>query len=139
LDIDRAQNAGMYESRMPTLIAIAVVQRDEQFLIGQRPPGVALAGLWEFPGGKVHAGESPEEAAARECEEETGLVVIARFRYPERLQDYEHGRVQLHFIHCEPVDAAALPKAPFRWVQRADLASYEFPAGNRPLLDQLLQ
>lgn len=55
----------------PQSIAIAVVQRGEQFLIGQRPLGVALAGLWEFPGGKVLPGESPEAAAVRECQEET--------------------------------------------------------------------
>ena len=47
----------------PTPIAVAVVRYDGKFLIGRRPEGVPLAGLWEFPGGKVHAGETPEAAA----------------------------------------------------------------------------
>jgi len=122
-----------------TQIAIAVVQRGEDFLIGQRPPGVALAGLWEFPGGKVQPDESPEEAAVRECAEETGLAVVARSRYPERVQDYDHGRVHLHFIHCELLHASAPPNAPFRFVPRSELGNYEFPAGNRALLDHLLR
>ena len=62
----------MSDSR--TLIAIAIVEYDGLFLVGQRPPDVPLAGLWEFPGGKVQAGETPEAAAARECFEETGLT-----------------------------------------------------------------
>lgn len=125
-------------TRPLTQIAIAVVQKNDRFLIGQRPAGVALAGLWEFPGGKLEPGESPEEAAARECWEETGLVARARFHYPRQEHDYAHAKVRLHFIACELVDQAAEPHAPFRWVPRAELANYEFPAGNRKLLAQLL-
>jgi 8-oxo-dGTP diphosphatase len=126
-----------------TQIAIAVVQRGDQFLIGQRPVGVALAGLWEFPGGKLLPGESPEEGAIRECAEETGLVVKplpkeGTSRYPEQVQEYAHGVVHLHFIACEPVDPLAVPRAPFRWVERSELAEYEFPEGNRFLLAMLL-
>jgi 8-oxo-dGTP diphosphatase len=122
----------------PVPIAIAIVQRGDQFLIGQRPPGVALAGLWEFPGGKVQPAESPEDAAVRECLEETGLSVSPTFRYPEHVQSYVHGQVHLHFVHCEVQEDASAPLAPFRWVERRELANYEFPAGNQLLLAQLL-
>jgi 8-oxo-dGTP diphosphatase len=123
---------------MPTPIAIAVVEHEGRFLIGQRPAGVALAGLWEFPGGKIEPGETPEAAAIRECLEETGLTVQPIFRYPEQLHDYAHGSVQLFFIACRPiVDPAAPfpdPRPPFRWVAREELSRHEFPAGNRNLI-----
>jgi mutator protein MutT len=126
----------MSNERTTILIAIAVVQRGEEFLIGERPAGAALAGLWEFPGGKMQAGESAEEAAIRECREETGLAVRAAFRYPHQIQDYDHGRVHLHFVHCELVDDGE-PLPPWRWVNRWDLGQYEFPAGNKLLIEQL--
>src|SRR5689334_15758984 len=119
---------------MPTLIAIAVVECDGRFLIGQRPPGVPLAGLWEFPGGKVESGETAETAAIRECREETGLRVQIVGEYPSHVQQYEHDRVELRFFRCEPVDPRTMPQSPYRWVERALLGDYEFPAGNRNLL-----
>jgi mutator protein MutT len=122
---------------MPTPIAIAVVEHEGRFLIGQRPAGAPLAGLWEFPGGKIHPGESPEAAAVRECLEETGLTVEPLFRYPEQVQEYDHDQVQLHFIACRPIGQLALPTEPFIWVQRKTLSEYPFPAGNRALLQQL--
>src|SRR4029079_19393384 len=58
---------------MPTPIAIAIVEHSGSFLVGRRPEGAALAGLWEFPGGKIEPGETAEEAAGREWLVETGL------------------------------------------------------------------
>ena len=124
---------------MPTPIAIAVVEHAGQFLIGQRPDGVPLAGLWEFPGGKIEPSETPEAAAVRECLEETGLVVQTLSRYPEHVQEYEHDRVQLFFIACRPEsDVTRAPRPPFRWADREELAELDFPAGNRKLLELLL-
>src|SRR5262245_19134401 len=120
---------------MPTAIAIAVVEHEGRFLIGQRPPGVALAGLWEFPGGKIEVRESPEAAAVRECREETGLAIEPLFRYPDHVQAYDHGQVALHFIACRLLPGTALsPHAPFCWVAREQLSSFEFPEGNATLL-----
>ncbi len=124
---------------MPTPIAIAVVEHDGRFLIGQRPPGVALAGLWEFPGGKIEQGETPEAAAIRECLEETGLRVEPLFRYPDHVHAYDHAQVVLHFIACRPVgDPSSLLRNQFRWVAREELPNYDFPEGNRRLLQELL-
>lgn len=123
---------------MPTPIAIAIVEHEGRFLIGQRPDGVALAGLWEFPGGKIEPGESPEAAAVRECEEEAGIVVTPLFRYPEQIFQYEHAEVQLIFIAAEQVsDTAIAPRHPFRWVIREELPNYQFPDGNRSILELL--
>src|SRR5262245_435828 len=123
---------------MPTPIAIAVVEHEGRFLIGQRPAGVPLAGLWEFPGGKVQAGETPEEAAVRECREETGLIVEPVFRYLTHTHEYGQGRVELHFIACRPSEHRELSaKPPFCWVERKSLQNYEFPAGNREIIARL--
>lgn len=122
----------------PQLIAIAVVERNGFFLVGRRPEGAALAGFWEFPGGKVEAGESPEEAAVRECREETGVEVEVVGEYPSHTQHYEHGVVHLRFFTCRPRDPAQAPREPFQWAPRTTLAAFEFPVGNRRLLDLLL-
>jgi mutator protein MutT len=124
---------------MPTSIAIAVVEQEDQFLIGQRPAGVPLAGLWEFPGGKIEPGETAEAAAVRECLEETGVMVEALFRYPAHVENYEHGQVELQFIACRPVRTPPpVPLPAFRWVDRAELGCCQFPSGNRRILALLL-
>lgn len=120
-----------------TSIAIAVVEQDGRFLIGQRPAGVALAGLWEFPGGKIEPGETPEIAAVRECLEETGLAVEVVGTYPLHDHHYDHGAVRLQFFRCRPFDRLSEPNPPFRWVEREDLTAYEFPRGNDQLLTLL--
>jgi 8-oxo-dGTP diphosphatase len=122
----------------PVAIAVAVVEHDGSFLIGRRPEGVALAGLWEFPGGKVRPGETPQDAAARECLEETGLAVEIGAAYPHVLHRYDHGLLQLNFFAAVPIDPDQQPAEPFRWVARDRLGNYEFPPANEALLRQLV-
>ena len=120
-------------------IAIAVVEHAGCFLIGQRPPGVPLAGLWEFPGGKMEPDETAKEAAVRECREETGLAVETEGTWLVQEEEYPHGRVRLHFIACQLAKGeTGSQREPFRWVARQDLATYEFPSGNRELLRLLM-
>ena len=121
----------------PTTIAIAVVLQAEHILVGQRPEGVALAGLWEFPGGKVEGCESLENAAVRECAEETGLQVRVVEELISQEYRYDHGNVKLHFFICEPLDEGQTPLRPFRWVVRKDLSNYDFPPANRRVLELL--
>jgi 8-oxo-dGTP diphosphatase len=118
-------------------IAVAVVESEGHFLIGLRPEGVPLAGLWEFPGGKLMPGESAESAAIRECLEETGLLVRVTGEYPPTSHSYEHGTVQLRFLACAP--AVSQPELParFRWVKPTDLSHYAFPPANTELLKLL--
>ncbi len=127
-----------------TEIAVAVVEHQGRYLIGLRPAGVALAGLWEFPGGKLEPGETPETAAERECWEETGLHVQAGAAYPSIEHEYAHGRLRLHFIACAVADTTSpasqwWPAVPerFRWVSAEELGEYEFPAANAGLLEVL--
>ena len=121
----------------PTPIAVAVVEHLGRFLIQQRPAGVPLAGLWEFPGGKVRPGETPEAAAARECLEETGLAVVVGPPYPQVVRQYEHDKVRLSFFRCTLADAPPPTSGDYRWVTPAQLADYEFPAANSALVAML--
>lgn len=124
--------------RKPTIVAIAVVEHEDSFLVGERPPGKTLAGLAEFPGGRVNADETPEDAAIRECVEETGLHVRATGTYGEWLHEYPHGLVHLHFFACAVDGESVTPQPPFRWVDRADLVMLKFPEANHEVLSKLL-
>ena len=126
----------------PTEIAIAVVEHAGQYLIGQRPAGAPLAGLWEFPGGKVQPGETPVRAAARECLEETGLVVHVGELIAQIVHQYEHAQVRLNFFACTPqgidlLHATPKPAPPFRWAPVEVLCRLEFPAANAPVVKLL--
>ena len=80
-------------------VAAAVMLRaDGAFLLGRRPPGSVYAGYWEFPGGKVEAGESSKQALVRELQEELGIVVNLAYPWIVREFDYEHAHVRLHFF-----------------------------------------
>ena len=122
-------------------IAVAVVEHEETFLVGIRPVGVPLAGMSEFPGGKILAGESPAQAAERECREETGLEVIVVGTYSVVEHEYAHGRLTLHFFRCRlgESETAKEPAAPFRWVAREELARLQFPDGNRDVIAEILR
>lgn len=121
----------------PTPIAVAVVEHDGKYLIGQRPDGVPLAGYWEFPGGKVEAPESPEEAAVRECREETGLEVVVVGEYPEALHQYDHDKLRLYFLSCRPIVSPPPTPAGYRWVTGRELRDYAFPKANAALIAHL--
>jgi len=120
-------------------IAVAVVRHDGRFLIGPRGEGVPLAGLWEFPGGKVMPNETPERAAERECREETGLIVYVTGVYAVELHDYDHGRLELHFFACDLRGPKVRPNKPFRWVRRDELDRYQFPQANACLIHRLTE
>jgi 8-oxo-dGTP diphosphatase len=123
----------------PVEIAVAVVENEGQFLIGLRTEGVPLAGLWEFPGGKVEPGEAAENAAIRECLEETGLAVRIIGEYPPTSHSYPHGAVELRFFACAPIASRPTLPARFRWVKPAELQGYSFPPANANLLKRLAE
>lgn len=123
-------------------IAVAIIWRNGRLFIQRRPDDGLLGGLWEFPGGKVEPGESPEQAAVREVAEETGM----RIRLQESLgkvdHAYSHFRITLHAFHAQidvpgkasPVDAAESVNRERRWVLPKELDAYAFPTANRKLL-----
>src|ERR1700709_2684172 len=79
-------------------VVAAVLQRDDgSFLLTSRPPGKVYAGYWEFPGGKLEAGETVEQALRRELHEEIGIVIGAAQPWHVLMMDYPHARVRLNF------------------------------------------
>jgi len=117
-------------------IAVAVVIRDGHILVGIRAGGGTLAGMWEFPGGKVGPGETWEAAAARETLEETGLSVRIGELLDVTCWEYPHAAVELRFFSAEPMDDTP-PRPPFQWIGRHELDADRFPPANRALIARL--
>jgi mutator protein MutT len=130
-----------------TPIAIAIVERTtthhgraaREYLVGRREAGIALAGLAEFPGGKLEAGETPEAAAARECLEETGCAVDVVELFAQVRHAYPHGVLELCFFRCRMREATVQPCPPYRWIAALELAALEFPAANASVVARLVQ
>ncbi len=122
-----------------TRVGIGLVSRDGRYLVRRRA-AEPLAGYWEFPGGKCREGETPREAAARECHEELGLAVVVdeRPRYV-KVHEYAHGLIELHFFDAGLADDRDGPDVArgFHWVASAELPSYAFPEANRDVVAEL--
>jgi 8-oxo-dGTP diphosphatase len=89
---------GSSEQRQPIDVAVGVlIDSQGRFLLTSRPEGKVYAGYWEFPGGKVEAGESIEQALRRELHEELGITIGAAKPWQVTLHDYPHALVRLHF------------------------------------------
>ncbi len=120
-------------------IAVAVVHRGDELLTGVRPAGATFAGMWEFPGGKVEPDETCEEAALRECLEETGLAVRITGEYAPATSQVDGTILEIRFFRCD-VDETTdrLPQPPFTWTPVAAISPERFPPANTPLIRQLL-
>jgi 8-oxo-dGTP diphosphatase len=91
------------EPRRPVDVAVGVlIDAAGNFLLTSRPEGKVYAGYWEFPGGKLEAGETVEQALRRELHEELGITIVAAEPWQVEIVDYEHARVRLHF--CKVFD-----------------------------------
>lgn len=106
-----------------------------------RPAGKRLGGLWEFPGGKVEPGESPEAALVRELEEELGIVVVATSPLDPVSWSYDFGDIRLLPYHCKVVSGTICPHEHERviWCDPQDFGTLEWAPADLPVLDQLRQ
>ena len=117
-------------------VVAAVIRRDGRILITQRLDNVHLARLWEFPGGKVEAGESFEVALSREISEELGVKIRVKEEFFTTEHDYPGKSVRIHFFSCtlDEGEPAALDVADLRWVSPAELSQFEFPPADAELI-----
>ena len=123
------------------VVAAALVDVDNRVLIAQRPPGKSMAGLWEFPGGKLNDGEMPEQALVRELREELDIEVcdtcLAPFTFASHSYEKFHLMMPLYLCRNWEGDITAREGQTLIWVRASRLAEYPMPPADIPLIPML--
>lgn len=128
-------------AKLLLVAACALVDRDGRVLISRRPENKPMAGLWEFPGGKLGAGETPEQALVRELEEELGLRTdascLAPIAFASHPMDGFH--ILMPLFVCRKWDGTPVAKEmqELKWVRPQALLDFETPPADKPLAAQL--
>lgn len=124
------------------VVACALVDVDHRVLIARRPPGRSMAGLWEFPGGKLELGETPEEALIRELEEELSIETRAACLAPLSFasHDYEDFHLLMPLYVCRRWWGVPRPREgqEVKWVRAHTLRDYPMPPADEPLIPALI-
>jgi 8-oxo-dGTP diphosphatase len=124
------------------VVACALVDTDGRVLLSQRPEGKALAGLWEFPGGKVDPGETPEHALVRELEEELGIETKIACLAPLTFAShtYETFHLLMPLYVCRRFWGTPMPREgqKLKWVRPRDMRNYPMPPADEPLIAHLM-
>jgi len=120
-------------------VVAAMICEGERFLICQRPEGKNCAGAWEFPGGKIEAGESGAQALVRECREELAVELEPGGVLADVVHDYPGFSIHLTLYRARVLRGApaALEHSAVKWICEAELADYEFCPADRKLLGKL--
>ena len=127
--------------KLVLVAACALIDADGRVLIAQRPQGKAMAGLWEFPGGKVESGERPELSLIRELKEELGIDVkeecLAPLTFASHLYPDFHLLMPLYVCRRWDGFVQGREGQKLRWVRPADLREYPMPPADEPLISHL--
>jgi 8-oxo-dGTP diphosphatase len=123
------------------VVCVALVDADGRVLLAQRPEGKPMAGLWEFPGGKVHHGEAPEAALIRELKEELGIDVtascLAPFTFASHAYADFHLLMPLYVCRKWSGEMTAREGQALAWVRPLRMADYAMPPADQPLVAML--
>jgi 8-oxo-dGTP diphosphatase len=130
------------EAKLVLLVAaVALIDVDGRVLLAERPAGKHLAGMWEFPGGKVKDGETPEAALIRELDEELGISVhescLAPFTFASHSYENFHLLMPLYVCRKWQGIVVAREGQRLKWVRPAQLADYPMPPADKPLVAML--
>jgi 8-oxo-dGTP diphosphatase len=127
--------------KLVLVAACALIDTDGRVLLAQRPAGRAMAGLWEFPGGKVEAGERPEQTLIRELKEELGITVTEACVAPLTFASHEYADFHLlmPLYVCRRWEGVVVPREgqELAWVRPNRLRDYEMPPADVPLISHL--
>ncbi len=131
----------MSDHKLLLVVAVALIDADRRVLIAQRPPGKNMAGLWEFPGGKVEPGESPEAALIRELEEELGISTKTACLAPLSFtsHSYDNFHLLMPLYACRKWQGVPEPRehTALKWVRPQHLRDYPMPPADEPLIAAL--
>jgi len=120
------------------VVAAALIDRDGRVLLAQRPPNKSMAGLWEFPGGKVEDGENPEDSLIRELNEELGIDTWGSCLAPLSFasHSYEDFHLLMPLFACRKWIGTpmAMEGQVLKWVSKSDLKNYAMPPADIPLI-----
>ena len=118
----------------------AIIKDGDRYLVGQRPANKAQGGMWEFMGGKIEPGETPEEALARECREELALEIENEHIIDSVVHEYPEKTIRLTLISCSP-KSGSIPKAlehqQIRLVTLDEMDTLTFAPADRELIEKL--
>lgn len=127
--------------KLLVVVACALVDADRRVLIAQRPAGKTLAGLWEFPGGKLEAGESPELALVRELREELGIetreACLAPLTFASHAYENFHLLMPLYVCRKWQGQPQSREGQALKWVRPQNLRDYPMPPADEPLIAPL--
>ncbi len=127
--------------RLVLVAAVALIDDDKRVLIAQRPANKPMAGFWEFPGGKIEPGETPEDALCREIKEELSVdlcrTCLAPFNFASHAYDDFHLLMPLYV--CRTWDGEIVPREgqTIEWVRALHLSRYRMPPADEPLIPWL--
>ena len=122
-------------------VVAAVIYQDQNLLLARRKPNKSMGGYWEFPGGKIEVGETPESALARELEEEFDLQVSVGRHVATHRHDYEHIKIELiaHETTIEAGEFQLRDHDAIVWVTPQEACTYKLAPADIPILEHILQ
>jgi 8-oxo-dGTP diphosphatase len=123
------------------LVTIAIIKKDEKFLIAKRKVGGVVGGKWEFPGGKIEYNESPQECLKRELKEELNIDAVVGEFFDQQLHRYKTGILKILAYSVNQLEGELVLSEhdEVRWVEAWEMGNFDFTGNNKPLVEKLLR